>query len=443
MVSAGGRYKRGDLPILGANAQVFTGSNIFSSDVTFMSDVTLLTEITFSSHTTFESDIIFESETLFQTLATFESDIAINSGKTVDGIDISAIKLSDMPSPANDEIECSGQHLMNVKGVQLDEITTPTAIVNHGHIYTKNDNHLYYQSGAGKEQQVGILEEINDFLSDTVFSEEVLFQSITTFNSDVAIVAGKTVDGVDVSGIALNNMPTATYDEVDLNGQELINVEEILFHSDFIVKTPAVFDSDATFNSDVTFVSETFFDTDATFESDVIFNAGITFTGTKPEASFSLPPESWTRTDGSMELYQSDGVFSDCELRADKNTDEDAFKTFGVPLNYDEGDVDVLVEWYSTDTNANDVVLGVRSICVGDGEAWDGITGQHIILKADTNDTTAMNKTLTIITLTDHAWTAGETVKMKLFRDADNALDTLANDCRIVMVKVKYDKNKS
>ena len=39
--------------------------------------------------------------------------------------------------------------------IHLKETTTPTAVPDFGAIYTKNDNHLYWQSGAGVEYDLG------------------------------------------------------------------------------------------------------------------------------------------------------------------------------------------------------------------------------------------------------------------------------------------------
>lgn len=41
-------------------------------------------------------------------------------------------------------------------GVNLKEITTPTAKANYGALYTKSDNKLYFQDGAGTEHTVTI-----------------------------------------------------------------------------------------------------------------------------------------------------------------------------------------------------------------------------------------------------------------------------------------------
>ena len=39
----------------------------------------------------------------------------------------------------------------------LKETTTPTAITNFGAIYTKNDNKIYFQDGAGTEHEIAFV----------------------------------------------------------------------------------------------------------------------------------------------------------------------------------------------------------------------------------------------------------------------------------------------
>lgn len=41
--------------------------------------------------------------------------------------------------------------------IQMLETTTPTAIANYGAIYTKNDNKLYFQDGAGVEHEIAFV----------------------------------------------------------------------------------------------------------------------------------------------------------------------------------------------------------------------------------------------------------------------------------------------
>jgi len=38
--------------------------------------------------------------------------------------------------------------------LKLKETTTPTALVDHGKVYTKSDNKLYFQDGAGTEHEI-------------------------------------------------------------------------------------------------------------------------------------------------------------------------------------------------------------------------------------------------------------------------------------------------
>ena len=377
MVTIGGRYKRGDLPILGGN-QHFTGEN------------------------TFESDIIFESDTNF--IQGFKTDI-IGEYNSASGVTVDGILLKDGNADGVDVSDHSARH-ENGGDDEIDLTGLSGAFdFAEGHTFT------------GK----------NTFASDVVFQSDINFESgfktdsIGEYNSgegvtvDSLLLKDGNCDGIDVSGIKLNSMPSVADGDITCSGQKLTNLEGIDFSSDMIFKTPVVFDELSTFNSDISF-------------------AGVT----KPVRSFCLPPEGWIRpvTNG-MELFQSDGVFSSCELRADWNTDEKAYKTFGVPENYSGGAITIDIDWYSTDLGTSDVVFNVSSVCVGDSDTWDA-SATATARKTDANDGTSQDITVTSISLTDHVWVADETVKMQLLRDADNAGDTLANDIRITMVKVKY-----
>jgi hypothetical protein len=41
--------------------------------------------------------------------------------------------------------------------VTLAETTTPTAVTDYGKIYTKSDNKLYFQDGAGTEHEISVV----------------------------------------------------------------------------------------------------------------------------------------------------------------------------------------------------------------------------------------------------------------------------------------------
>lgn len=41
--------------------------------------------------------------------------------------------------------------------VTVKETTTPTAVADYGKIYTKSDNKLYFQDGAGTEHEIAFV----------------------------------------------------------------------------------------------------------------------------------------------------------------------------------------------------------------------------------------------------------------------------------------------
>lgn len=56
-----------------------------------------------------------------------------------------------------EDLSVAGFTLKNVNNLELDEITTPTAVADHGKVYTKNDNKLYFQDGAGVEHEIAFV----------------------------------------------------------------------------------------------------------------------------------------------------------------------------------------------------------------------------------------------------------------------------------------------
>ena len=50
----------------------------------------------------------------------------------------------------------AGEVISVTHGYTMKEVTTPTALADHGRLYTKADNALYFQDGAGTEHTVTI-----------------------------------------------------------------------------------------------------------------------------------------------------------------------------------------------------------------------------------------------------------------------------------------------
>lgn len=57
----------------------------------------------------------------------------------------------------NNNLDVNALVLKNVNNLELDEITTPTAVADHGKVYTKNTDLLYFQDGAGIEHTIAFV----------------------------------------------------------------------------------------------------------------------------------------------------------------------------------------------------------------------------------------------------------------------------------------------
>ena len=62
-------------------------------------------------------------------------------------------KTTDVALLASGDVNVSGLATLH-GGLALKETTTPTALADHGKIYTKADNKLYFQDGAGTEHEI-------------------------------------------------------------------------------------------------------------------------------------------------------------------------------------------------------------------------------------------------------------------------------------------------
>ena len=58
------------------------------------------------------------------------------------------------------DILLAGNKLLNANLLQLDEITTPSALVNHAQLYTKSTNKFFFQDGAGVEHEMSKASEL-------------------------------------------------------------------------------------------------------------------------------------------------------------------------------------------------------------------------------------------------------------------------------------------
>lgn len=95
------------------------------------------------------------------------------------------------------------------------------------------------------------------------------------------------------------------------------------------------------------------------------------------------------------------------------------------------GAIDVRIKWLAAATTGN-VVWGVQVVCVADGE-----TDDPAFLTAGTatdaaKGTTNQTNDASITGLTTTGCAAGELMHVRVFRDADNASDTMTGDARLI-----------
>jgi hypothetical protein len=124
-------------------------------------------------------------------------------------------------------------------------------------------------------------------------------------------------------------------------------------------------------------------------------------------------------------------------LAFDKDTDESAWITFGVPDYYESGTaVTFKIKWRANAT-ANDVMWAVDYIGTDEGEDTDAATS-NVAFSADTTNGTAnyMNE----VTKTQAApWALGDQAVLRVYRDANHASDTLAVDAELLSFEIIFN----
>ncbi|KKN73166.1 hypothetical protein LCGC14_0403390 [marine sediment metagenome] len=118
----------------------------------------------------------------------FTGDIAF--GQTDKNERIGSDTATTLDLYATDNVHSHSNFIIDAGVLFLNETTTPTAIANHGAIYTKTDNALYFQDGAGNEHLVHGDSESNLWFHDPVVD------TVTISTSNTFVV----VDSFDVIG---------------------------------------------------------------------------------------------------------------------------------------------------------------------------------------------------------------------------------------------------
>lgn len=146
-------------------------------------------------------------------------------------------------------------------GIAIKEITTPTALADYGKIYTKTDNSLYFQDGAGVEHKLSIIGQAS---AEMYFNENAVATVIETADTPVMLrnltagklnnftyTAGSTgaitgyADGSGVVEVAAAGHGLSTGDIISIRGTTNYNgIWEITYIDDNNLAIPATWVAD-------------------------------------------------------------------------------------------------------------------------------------------------------------------------------------------------------
>jgi len=124
-------------------------------------------------------------------------------------------------------------------------------------------------------------------------------------------------------------------------------------------------------------------------------------------------------------------------LDYDPAADEHAYWQFAVPDDYDGGNITVTIVYKAVAAITGAVVWNCRTLGITDGEVWDAALGTAQAV-TDTVEDIATEINEVSFTAFSPGWAAGDQIIFEVTRDADNASDTLAEDARLLMVKIAY-----
>ena len=119
----------------------------------------------------------------------------------------------------------------------------------------------------------------------------------------------------------------------------------------------------------------------------------------------------------------------------DAATDESVQGNFTLPSDW-TGNIDIDLYWYAAATTG-DVIWGLQTICVATGETLDPAFNTAQTVTDTVQGTTNQLNIASITTVTVTGCAAGERFFFKLYRDADNASDTMSGDARLVSARWK------
>ena len=141
--------------------------------------------------------------------------------------------------------------------------------------------------------------------------------------------------------------------------------------------------------------------------------------------------------DGAQKDNISGTYFDYPVCKFNKDTDEYIYYFFNLPPDYQAGNITVKLTWIAPTATSGAVVWNLAVRGVGAGEAWDAALGSTQA-KTQTTEDVAGEKNVCTFDPFNPGWAAGDTVIVKISRDADNASDTLAEDAYFIEAVIEY-----
>ena len=155
----------------------------------------------------------------------------------IGGMDVITSVISmDSPGPIGESSPNTGKFIsLEIENqINLGEISTPTPVTDYGAIYTKNDNKLYFQDGAGNEHEVctagayygemyidnNSTATVIETASTPIMLRHAIVGSVSNFTFNAGSTGGITAfsDGTGKVNVASSGHGLITDDEVSIRG---------------------------------------------------------------------------------------------------------------------------------------------------------------------------------------------------------------------------------
>ena len=157
-------------------------------------------------------------------------------------------------------------------------------------------------------------------------------------------------------------------------------------------------------------------------------------------ASATLPLEA---ADSVAPLVKEEGTNLDQLVVAyDAATDEGRMVQFVCPSDLGTGNVTFRIIWYPATASTNNVIWDVRYTLTGaGGETWDAaLTTKAFAASAGDAQQDEITQATVTETVANLGWAANDLISLHVYRDANNASDTIAGDAYMIGIGISIPR---